>query len=202
MKSLRRQCAVVALLAAGWAAPAHAQLNPYGLSANYPSTGQAPTARIGLWRDQQPESYRRAPVYVDPQMVHAGPGGQGVDANFASLMGGGPAVAPLEPNAGYEAGSGNADIAPSYDAYGSGAACSDGGVGIAGAGLAGDGYGYAACDYPPPRTIGAYGWFGSASGLLMTRDLGNHYTYSYERTNEANQLTDSRNADIGWGGGF
>lgn len=45
-------------------------------------------------------------------------------------------------------------------------------------------------------------WFGSVGGMVMTRDHGDHYTFSYGTGNEADQRTDTRNADMQWGGGF
>ncbi len=45
-------------------------------------------------------------------------------------------------------------------------------------------------------------WFGSAGGLMMTRDDGNPYPFSFDTADEAIQLTNTRDADMDWGGGF
>ena len=50
--------------------------------------------------------------------------------------------------------------------------------------------------------IGSGNWFGSVSALLMTPDRTNPYFFSYDRDNEVDQLTASRDAEIQWGGGF
>jgi hypothetical protein len=44
-------------------------------------------------------------------------------------------------------------------------------------------------------------WFGSVGGLVMTRDHSDHYTFSYGTGDEADQRTDTRNADMNWVGG-
>ncbi|MEQ8784982.1 MAG: BBP7 family outer membrane beta-barrel protein [Pirellulaceae bacterium] len=44
------------------------------------------------------------------------------------------------------------------------------------------------------------GWYGGAAGLIMTRDTGNGYWFSYYDSNEAAQLLDTRDT-IEWGGG-
>jgi len=53
--------------------------------------------------------------------------------------------------------------------------------------------------YGPPAVNS---WFGSLGGLYMTRDHGDHFTFSYGTGNEADQRTDTRNADMDWEGGF
>ncbi|MEO8497089.1 MAG: BBP7 family outer membrane beta-barrel protein, partial [Planctomycetota bacterium] len=45
-------------------------------------------------------------------------------------------------------------------------------------------------------------WFGSFGGLVMTRTRSSHHTFSYGTGNEADQRTDSRDADMDWAGGF
>jgi len=45
-------------------------------------------------------------------------------------------------------------------------------------------------------------WFGSSSGLYMTRDRGNHYTFSYGTLAEEIQHTNTRDAAMGWGSGY
>lgn len=56
------------------------------------------------------------------------------------------------------------------------------------------------CNCCPSRC----GWFGGLSGLIMTRDNGNHYHFSVENTvaTEHIQLLDTRDADMDWSGGF
>jgi hypothetical protein len=44
-------------------------------------------------------------------------------------------------------------------------------------------------------------WFGSVGGLIMTRDDGNPYPFSYDSANEEIQLTNTRDASMQWGGG-
>lgn len=53
------------------------------------------------------------------------------------------------------------------------------------------------CATPRPRN-----WFGTASGLYMTRDHGNHYTFSYGTLAEDDQRTNTRDATMGWSYGF
>ena len=50
--------------------------------------------------------------------------------------------------------------------------------------------------------VGPNCWYGGVYGLVLTRDMQEHYTFSYDTANEAIQYTDAKNADIGWGGGF
>ncbi len=45
-------------------------------------------------------------------------------------------------------------------------------------------------------------WFGSVSGLLMSRDNEEHYLFSYDDANESVQLTNSRDTNFEWSGGF
>jgi len=45
-------------------------------------------------------------------------------------------------------------------------------------------------------------WFGGVSGLLMTRDDGDHYAFSYDTANEADQRTNTRDAAMDWSYGF
>jgi hypothetical protein len=47
---------------------------------------------------------------------------------------------------------------------------------------------------------GPSGWYAGAAGLIMTRDTGNGYWFSYFDTNEAAQLLDTRDT-VRWGGG-
>lgn len=88
---------------------------------------------------------------------------------------------------GYGCGPGGNGYGTADDGYGaSGYNC--------GAGADGFGYGVPGLGYRS-------GWFASAGGLVMTRDHGNHYYFSYDSGNEAVQLLDSREADMSWGGG-
>jgi hypothetical protein len=45
-------------------------------------------------------------------------------------------------------------------------------------------------------------WFGSFGAIVMGRDRADHYTFSYGTGNEADQRTDTRDADMNWTGGF
>ncbi|MCA9120870.1 MAG: BBP7 family outer membrane beta-barrel protein [Planctomycetaceae bacterium] len=45
-------------------------------------------------------------------------------------------------------------------------------------------------------------WFGSFGAIVMTRDRGDHYTFSYGTGNEADQRTDTRNASMNWSVGY
>lgn len=45
-------------------------------------------------------------------------------------------------------------------------------------------------------------WFGSASNLYMTRDRGNHYTFSYGTLAEDIQHTNTRDSAMGWSYGY
>ncbi|HUG69116.1 MAG TPA: BBP7 family outer membrane beta-barrel protein [Pirellulaceae bacterium] len=44
-------------------------------------------------------------------------------------------------------------------------------------------------------------WFGSVGGVLMTRDRSSQYTFSYGTGNEADQRTNTRDAEMDWSGG-
>ena len=74
--------------------------------------------------------------------------------------------------------------------------------------MPGYGYGGAACDawsagYPSTYAQPvATNWFGSVGGIVMGRDRADHYTFSYGTGNEAEQYTDTRNADMNWTGGY
>ena len=68
--------------------------------------------------------------------------------------------------------------------------------------------GSTACDVPAsyadsvrPRPA-AGNWFGSLSGVILTRDHGDHFNFSYGTGNEADQRTNTRDADMNWTGGF
>jgi hypothetical protein len=45
------------------------------------------------------------------------------------------------------------------------------------------------------------GWYAGAGALLLTRNDENYYTFSYDSANESIQLTDSRDANMGYAGG-
>lgn len=49
---------------------------------------------------------------------------------------------------------------------------------------------------------GRLGWFGSVGGLIMTRDNGNRYYFSYHDQREDVQELDTRDAQMRWAGGF
>lgn len=212
MKSFRHMCAVAALMSAGLAGVAEAQLNPYGLGAGYPAANQYPSTH------QAPASYE--PIGYQTYVAQSGPMLSPANQlprepvnTLTSLIGGPPVVTPVQPLPGgpqqpITPAPGPATTGDFMGGYsvGSGAGCSVGG-GVGGYGGAGVGFdGGAACGYgygyPPPGGGVAAGWFASFGGLIMTRDRGNHYFYSFERNNEANQLTTSRRADWNWGGGF
>ncbi|MCB9939847.1 MAG: BBP7 family outer membrane beta-barrel protein [Planctomycetaceae bacterium] len=76
-------------------------------------------------------------------------------------------------------------------------------------GYAMQGYGYgASCDYGASGYVvgnaqpAVRNWFGSIGGIVMTRDRGDHFTFSYGTGNEADQRTDTRNASMDWNPGF
>jgi len=60
-------------------------------------------------------------------------------------------------------------------------------------------------DYMIGELPGRCGWFGSAAGLIMTRDNDNRFTFSFENTpgglTDHIQLLDVRDADMDWAGG-
>ena len=64
--------------------------------------------------------------------------------------------------------------------------------------------GCGSCDscFGPALGNGHGNWFGSVSALLMKPDRANPYYFSYDRDNEAHQLTNTQDAEIQWGGGF
>lgn len=45
-------------------------------------------------------------------------------------------------------------------------------------------------------------WYAGVYGLLLNRDLQNHFTFSFDTANEAVQYTDAKDVSIDWGGGF
>ncbi len=51
------------------------------------------------------------------------------------------------------------------------------------------------------QPLAADGWYAGAAALLITRTDENPYTFSYDSTNESIQLTDSRDANMGFAGG-
>ncbi len=175
MKSFPRKCALAALLSTFLAGAAQAQLNPYGFGHGYSTT----TATQPRYEQptQVPSSYTANYDYVSgPELTSANSAGDDTKSVLTSLIGNPPTKAPE--TLSYD----KHPVTPLGD-YGQ-------------THWETDQYGY------PPPDFGGSGWFGSISGLLMTRDRGNHYFFSYERSNEANQLTDARRADIQWGGGF
>ena len=200
MKSFRHECAVAALLSACLAGTAQAQVHPYPLANNYPTTAQTPSS--SQYVPAYPASFtgnqgfaQSGPV-LTPAMANT-PQGTGA----LTPVGGPPAQAPpaQAPPAHAHGGAQHYDqdiVTPLGD-YGAGYSGEFGGYGASCSGEFGADYGYGL-----PPAAGRAGWFGSVAGLVMTRDRGNHYFFSYERTNEANQLTDSRRAEIEWGGGL
>lgn len=63
-------------------------------------------------------------------------------------------------------------------------------------GLNGCGASYAACAPQAPR------WYAGAYGLILARDLQDNYTFSFDSADESSQLTNARDADMGWEGGL
>lgn len=59
-------------------------------------------------------------------------------------------------------------------------------------------YGQVACAQPAPK---ARNWFAKVGGVYMTRDHGDHYTFSYGTGAEEDQRTNTRHADMQWGPG-
>lgn len=50
--------------------------------------------------------------------------------------------------------------------------------------------------------VGPNCWYGGVYGMVLARDKQEHYTFSYDNSNESVQYTDAKDADMGWGGGF
>lgn len=61
------------------------------------------------------------------------------------------------------------------------------------------GSGESCVSYAPAR---AQNWFAAGSGLIMTRDHGDHYNFSYGTLAEEDQRTNTRDAAMDWSGGF
>jgi len=70
----------------------------------------------------------------------------------------------------------------------------------------GNGYGYGSGFGNARFGSGAVGctspWFVGFGGLVMSRDNENDYLFSYDDANESRQLTNSREANFDWAGGF
>ncbi|MDA1054637.1 MAG: BBP7 family outer membrane beta-barrel protein [Planctomycetota bacterium] len=58
--------------------------------------------------------------------------------------------------------------------------------------------GYAEMGGPPA----ARNWFGGVGSVLMTRDRGDYYTFSYGTGDESDERTNTRDAAMGWETGF
>ena len=93
---------------------------------------------------------------------------------------------------GYGAGVGAGSLGAGYGGYSGMGGYTEGGYGYGG--------GYdGSCGYAAPRQPR---WYAGAYGLWLTRDNYENYAFSYDTTNEAVQLTNARDANANWDGGF